>query len=635
MSDWSIDDSIERYGFDRWGDGFFGVNAAGSVEVRPGQGHTHPIDMMSLVDQLRERGMRTPLLIRFSDILAQRIREVSGAFSSAIDQFGFRGQYRGVYPIKVNQQRHVVEELIQHGDAHGIGLEAGSKPELLIALALLDNRDALIICNGYKDKSYIETALLAQKLGRKPVIVIDRIHEAELLIKQCQQLGIRPHIGIRGRPATPGAGKWVESTGARSKFGLSPSEIVDVADRLHSEGLLDCLELIHFHIGSQITAIRAHKDALREISRLYIGLRQMGAKNLQMIDVGGGLGVDYDGTQSDSNSSMNYSVQEYANDVVSAIHEACEETHEPHPDIVSESGRALVAHHSVLIFDVLGANKLRSETAPARTGTDDARITRDFERVIGTLDDGNVQEAYHDALQIRDEVNSLFGLGYLGLRERAEADRHFLHCCERILIAARKLPNIPDDLAALETDLADTYFGNFSVFQSAPDHWAVKQLFPIAPIHRLSEAPTRRGVFADLTCDSDGKIDRFTAPHGEERTIHLHELNGAPYYVGVFLVGAYQEILGDLHNLFGDTDAVHIRLDEEGGYSIEHVVDGDEVAEVLRYVQYEPSMLIERVRRATEAALRRGEITLSESARLRKHYEEELRGYTYLANSWP
>ncbi|MDP6981286.1 MAG: biosynthetic arginine decarboxylase, partial [Myxococcota bacterium] len=571
--------------------------------------------------------------IRFSDILAQRIHELSGAFSGAIEEFGFRGRYRGVYPIKVNQQRHVVEELIQHGANYGIGLEAGSKPELLIALALLDTKDALIICNGYKDKAYIETALLAQKLGRKPVIVIDRIHEVELLIKQCQQLGIRPHIGIRGRPAAPGAGKWMESTGARSKFGLSPSEIVDVADRLHSEGMLDCVELIHFHIGSQITAIRAHKDALREISRLYIGLRQMGADNLQMVDVGGGLGVDYDGTQSDSNSSMNYSLQEYANDVVSAIHEACEATREPHPDIVTESGRALVAHHSVLVFDVLGANKLRSETAPARTGLDDARITRDFERVIATLDDGNVQEAYHDALQIRDEVSSLFGLGYLGLRQRAEADRHFLHCCERILVAARALPQVPDDLAGLETDLADTYFGNFSVFQSAPDHWAVKQLFPIAPIHRLDEAPTRRGVLADLTCDSDGKIDRFISPHGEERTIDLHELNAEPYFVGVFLVGAYQEILGDLHNLFGDTDAVHVRLDEDGGYSIEHVVDGDEVAEVLRYVQYEPSMLVERVRRATEAALRRGEITLGESARLRKHYEEGLRGYTYLANA--
>jgi len=631
MSDTSLEQNLERYGLDRWGDGFFTVGQAGTVEVLPGRTGERPIDLLALVEQLRERGMRTPLLVRFSDILAQRIEEVNDAFAGAIDQFGFRGRYRGVYPIKVNQQRHVVEELLHHGGAHDIGLEAGSKPELLIALALHDADDALIICNGYKDRAYIETALLAQKLGSKPVIVIDRVHEVEILIKECHQLGIRPHIGIRGKPSTAGAGKWTDSTGLRSKFGLSPSEIVDVADRLHGEGLLDCVELIHFHIGSQITQIRAHKEALREISRLYVGLRQMGASNLHMVDVGGGLGVDYDGTRSDSNSSMNYSLQEYANDVVSAIHETCQETREPHPDIVSESGRALVAHHSVLIFDVLGTNKLRSEIAPARRGSDDARITRDFERVIANLEDGHVQEAYHDALQIRDEVNSLFGLGYLSLRQRAEADRHFLHCCERIVVAARALPQIPEDLAALENDLADTYFGNFSVFQSAPDHWAVKQLFPIMPIHRLDEAPTRRGVFADLTCDSDGKIDRFISLHGEAGAMDLHELNGEPYYVGVFLVGAYQEILGDLHNLFGDTDAVHVSLDEDG-YSIEHVVDGDEVAEVLRYVQYEPAGLVERVRRASERALRRGEITLGESARLRKHFEEGLRGYTYLSN---
>ncbi|MCP4035834.1 MAG: biosynthetic arginine decarboxylase [bacterium] len=630
MRDWTVKQSLERYGLDRWGDGFFGVNERGRVEVRPSRDAASPIDLMSLVDELRGRGMRTPMLVRFSDILAQRIREVSNAFAQSIEDTGYQGRYRAVYPIKVNQQRHVVEELIQHGAPFQMGLEAGSKPELLIALALLDTPDAPIVCNGYKDRAYIETALLAQLLGRKPVIVIDRAREVELLIKLCHELGIRPHIGIRGRPSATGAGKWIESTGARSKFGLSPSEVVDVADRLHSEGMLDCLELIHFHIGSQITAIRAHKDALREASRMYIGLRQMGADNLHTIDVGGGLGVDYDGSQSDSNSSMNYSLQEYANDVVDAIYQACEESREAHPDIVSESGRALVAHHSVLIFDILGTSKLRSELAPGRTGMGDSKVTREFEGVIKTLEEGNVQEAYHDALEMREEVNSLFGLGYLSLRQRAEADRHFLHCCERILLAARELPQIPDDLAALETDLADTYFGNFSVFQSAPDHWAVKQLFPIMPIHRLDEAPTRRAVFADLTCDSDGKIDHFIAGQGEQRTIELHELNGEPYFVGVFLVGAYQEILGDLHNLFGDTDAVHVRLDDDGGYAVEHVVDGDEVSDVLRYVQYEPAALVERVRRATEAALRRGDISLADSARLRKHYEEGLRDYTYL-----
>jgi len=629
MQRWKVEQSLERYGLERWGEGFFGVTEAGTVEVRPSRSPQATIDLMSLVQELRGRGTRAPMLIRFSDILAERIHEISEAFSGATAQFDYRGHYRAVYPIKVNQQRQVVETLIRHGASTQMGLEAGSKPELLIALALLDTQDGLIVCNGYKDRAYIETALLAQRLGRKPIIVIDRAHEVELIIKLSHQLGIRPHIGIRGRPAAPGAGKWAESAGARSKFGLSPSEVVDAADRLHSEGMLNCLELIHFHIGSQITAIRAHKDALREISRMYIGLRQMGAENLHMIDVGGGLGVDYDGSQSDSNSSMNYSLQEYANDVVAAIHDACEQAQQPHPDIVTESGRALVAHHSVLIFDVLGANRLRAEHPSPVSGVGDPKLTRDFEQVIATLEDGNILEAYHDALQIRDEVDSLFGLGYLSLRQRAEADRHFLHCCERILIASREMPQLPDDLAALETDLADTYFGNFSVFQSAPDHWAVKQLFPIMPIHRLDQEPSRRAVFADLTCDSDGKIDRFISTQGEARTIELHELNDEPYYVGVFLVGAYQEILGDLHNLFGDTDTVHVRLDDEG-YEIEHVVDGDDVADVLRYVQYEPAALIERVRRATEAALRRGDISLADSARLKKHYEEGLRDYTYL-----
>ena len=631
MSSWTLKDSVELYGLDRWGDGFFGVSDDGRVEVMPLRESGPSVDLMSLVHELKGRGMRSPMLVRFSDILAGRVTEVSSAFAEAIEHYDFQGRYRGVYPIKVNQQRHVVEELIQHGASVQMGLEAGSKPELLIALALLDTPDALIICNGYKDRAYIETALLAQRLGRKPVIVIDRYHEVELVIKLCHQLGVRPHIGVRGRPSTAGAGKWVESSGTRSKFGLSPSEIVDVADRLHGEGMLDCLELIHFHIGSQITAIRAHKEALREVSRIYVGMREMGATGLNMIDVGGGLGVDYDGSQSDSNSSMNYSMQEYAKDVVSAIHEACEASGQPHPDIITESGRALVAHHSVLIFDILGTTRLRSDLKPGPLPIDAPKPLHDFAIVLESLAAGNVQEAYHDALQIREEVNSLFGLGYLDLRQRAQADRRFLHCCEQILLAVRQLDPVPEDLANLERDFADTYYGNFSVFQSAPDHWAVKQLFPVLPIHRLTEEPTRRAVFADLTCDSDGKMDRFISTQGEEHTLALHAMNEEPYYVGVFLVGAYQEILGDLHNLFGDTDAVHVRLDEDGHMSIEHVVDGDDVSAVLRYVQYDPAALIERVRKTTEMALRRGDISLADSVLLRRRFEEGLRDYTYLS----
>lgn len=624
-------DSVECYGLDRWGDGFFGINESGCVDIRPLNDDDPRIDLMSLVHELKDRGMRTPMLVHFSDILARRVNEVGGAFDEAIQNHDFRGRYRGVYPIKVNQQRHIVEELIQHGASRQMGLETGSKPELLIAVALLDTPGALIICNGYKDRAYVETALLAQRLGRTPVIVVDRYHEIELIIKLCHQLGIRPHIGVRGRPSAAGAGKWTESRGARSKFGLSASEIVDVADRLHAEGMLDCLKLVHVHIGSQITAIRAHKEALREVSRIYIGLREMGADELHMIDVGGGLGVDYDGTQSDTHSSMNYSVHEYANAVVAAIREACEEADQPHPDIVTESGRALVAHHSVLVFDVLGTNSMRSERAPTPAVSEDPKLLRDFAEVIEMLANGNVLEAYHGVLQIREEADSLFGLGYLSLRQRAQADRQFLYCCEQILVAVRQLDSVPDDLVDLENDLADTYYGNFSVFQSAPDHWAVKQLFPVMPIHRLDEEPTRRAVLADLTCDSDGKIDHFITTQGDKRVLELHALNDEPYYVGVFLVGAYQEILGDLHNLFGDTDAVHVRIDGDGHYCVEHVVDGDDVSEVLRYVQYDPADLIERVRRTTESALRRQDISLVDSARLRKRYEEGLRDYTYLS----
>jgi len=395
--------------------------------------------------------------------------------------------------------------------------------------------------------------------------------------------------------------------------------------------MLDCLELVHFHIGSQITAIRAHKEALREISRIYVGLRELGAEQLDMIDVGGGLGVDYDGSNTDYHSSMNYSMQEYANDVVATIQEACDEQGLPHPDIVTESGRSLVAHHSVLVFDVLGVNELRTDRVPTPVSPKDPKVLHDLAEVAPTVNADNVQEAYHDVLQIRDEANSLFTLGYLDLRSRARVEQHFLFCCQLIYRIVRELPDVPEELENLETDLADTYYGNLSVFQSAPDHWAVKQLFPVMPIHRLDEEPTRRGVFADLTCDSDGKIDRFIGGQAsEKRVLELHAMNGRPYYIGVFLVGAYQEILGDLHNLFGDTDAVHVRLDEEGRYSVEHVVEGDEVSEVLHYVQYDAKALVERVRRTIEVALRRGDISLTDSARLRRRFEQGLHDYTYL-----
>ncbi len=454
----------------------------------------------------------------------------------------------------------------------------------------------------------------------------------ELIIRTSQELGIRPHIGVRARLSTKGAGKWIESTGDRSKFGLTAVEIVDAVDRLRAEGMLDCLELLHFHIGSQITAIRAHKDALSEASRVFVGLHEMGATP-RYVDVGGGLGVDYDGSQTNFHSSMNYSVQEYANDVVASIQEACDSKGIPHPDVVTEAGRAMVAHHSVLIFDVLGVHEMLSGKPPEPVQNGDHKVIRDLAEVYAGISQKNVQEAYHDSLQLKEEAATLFSLGYLDLRARARVERLFWDCCEKILRITRELSYVPDDLEPLEKGLADTYYGNFSVFQSAPDHWAVKQLFPLMPIQRLDEKPTRRGVFADLTCDSDGKIDRFIDPRDVKDVLELHPWNGQPYLIGVFLVGAYQEILGDYHNLFGDTDAVHVRLGADGRYEIEHVVEGDTVTDVLRYVQYDRGTLIERVRRTIEIAMREGQISLEDSARLRRRYEEGLSEYTYLTSN--
>ena len=627
---WTVGDSLELYSVPAWGSGFFTINQAGHVAVRPRGDAGHEIDLLLLVQDLEQRGLRKPMLIRFSDILAARVEGIAKGFERAMAEYGYRGAYRGVYPIKVNQQRHVVEEIIQYGAAQRVGLEAGSKPELLVALALLDTPEALIICNGYKDRAYIETALLAQRLGRTPFIVIDRPGEIDLVIKTSRELGIRPHLGVRARLSTRGAGKWVESTGDRSKFGLSAPEIVEAVDRLRGEDMLDCLELLHFHIGSQITAIRAHKDALAEASRVFVGLHELGARP-RVLDVGGGLGVDYDGSNTNFHSSMNYTVQEYANDVVSSIQEACDEAGIAHPDIVTEAGRAMVAHHSVLIFDVLGVHERSSGTKPAAVEENDPKVLHDLAEVTRTISKKNATEAYHDALQLKEEASTLFSLGYLDLRARARVEAQFWACCEKIARVARELPAIPEELEPLEKGLADTYYANLSVFQSMPDHWAVKQLFPILPIHRLDEKPTRRGVFVDLTCDSDGKIDQFIDPHDVKDVLELHSWNGAPYFIGVFLVGAYQEILGDLHNLFGDTDAVHVTLADDGTYRVERVVEGDDVASVLSYVQYDRRALIEKVRVTIEEATRRGQITLEDSARLRRRYEQGLGEYTYLS----
>jgi arginine decarboxylase len=630
MRSWSLKDSAELYQVANWGAGFFGINDRGHVEVTPRGPEGAAIDLYELLPRLQERGLRLPLLIRFSDIVSSRVRGLSRSFAKAIADYSYEGRFRGVYPIKVNQQRHVVEEIVRFGAPHRIGLEVGSKPELVIALALLDTPGALLVCNGYKDRAYIETAMLAQRLGRTPILVIDRFPELDLVIRVSRELGIRPHIGVRARLMTKSVGKWADSSGERSKFGLSAAEIVEAVDRLRAENMLDCLELMHFHIGSQITAIRAHKDALREACRIFVGLHAMGARP-HLLDVGGGLGVDYDGSQTNFSSSMNYSMQEYANDVVSSIQEACDETRVPHPDIVTEAGRAMVAHHSVLIFDILGTSELRIAETPEPVSENDPRVLQDLYETWHGLSRKNPLEGWHDLVQLKEEAGTLFALGYLDLRARARVEKLFQAGCEKLLRIVRELPQVPEELEDLEKTLADTYYGNFSMFQSMPDHWGFKQLFPVMPIHKLDQEPTRRGIIADLTCDSDGKIGEFIDQHDVRKTLELHRVNGEPYYVGVFLVGAYQEILGDLHNLFGDTHAVHVRVDDAGRTLIEHVVQGDKVREVLDYVEYDRAELVSRVGETAKAAVARGELGNEEAQLLLKRYEQALEETTYLS----
>jgi len=628
---WTIKDSLELYNVSGWGRDFFSINEAGHVQVTPAGPGSHAIDLKELVEDLRERGLNLPILIRFSDILRTRVEQLCGSFQQAIAENDYKGSYRGVYPIKVNQQRHVVEELIEYGRPFNLGLEAGSKPELLVALALQENPEALIICNGYKDRAYIETAMLAQKLGRKVIIVVDRVAEVDTIIAASRDLDITPIIGVRARLATKGAGKWVESTGDRSKFGLTTSELVDTVEKLRGVGMLDSLQLLHFHIGSQITAIRAVKDALREASRIFVELHGLGA-NMRYLDCGGGLGVDYDGSQTNFHSSVNYTLQEYAADIVSQVAESCNAKGVPHPDIVTESGRALTAHHSVLVFNVLDTTQMLLGQIPESLAKDEHRVIQQLYETYQGISRKNFQEAYHDVLTLKEEGITAFNLGILDLKARARVEQLFYATIEKILKIVRDLPYVPDELEGLEKHLADTYYCNFSLFQSLPDHWAVRQLFPTMPIDRLNKAPSRRAILADLTCDSDGKMDQFIDLRDVKHYLDLHPLNGEPYYVASFLTGAYQEILGDLHNLFGDTDAVHVRVQGDD-YGVEHVVEGDSVAEVLSYVQYSKDDLMSRVRRAVETALRDRRLTPAESGRLMRRYEEALEGYTYLTNN--
>lgn len=629
---WSVADAAELYAINQWGRGLLSIEGDGDLALHPfsnrGNGAGPGLNLKALVDDLLKRGISTPVLLRFPDLLAGRIQVLNQAFQQAIEDYEYKGAYRGVYPIKVNQDHAVVERISETGRAYHYGLEAGSKPELLAAMATLEDPEALLICNGYKDEHYVETALLASKLGLNVILVVEKPTELALIRRVAEQIGVRPQLGCRVKLTARGAGHWKESGGDRSKFGLSARELVAAVDAMREHDLLDCFKLLHFHLGSQISAIRSIKNALREAARFYVELIRMDAP-LEYVDVGGGLGVDYDGSQTNFHSSMNYTVEEYANDVVYAIGQICDQADVRHPNIVTESGRAITAHHAVLIIDVLGVNTLAPRMPDALPEQAESVVKRLWE-ASQYLTRKNMIETYHDAVELKDEALQLFNLGHLALRQRVLAETIFWALLERI----RRMvgdDDPPEELDGVTAMLSDTYFCNFSIFQSLPDSWAVDQLFPVVPIQRLNERPTRHAVLADITCDSDGKLAKFIDLKDVKDCLELHELRaGEDYHLGIFLVGAYQEILGDLHNLFGDTNEVHVSVGRDGNYTIAAVETGETVTDVLRYVGYDRNMLLARVRRMTEQALESKRMSLEESRTLIRCYEQGLAGYTYL-----
>ncbi len=637
--EWSVQRSSELYGVEAWGHGYVSVNRKGHVTVRPDRRPGRTIDLFEVVEGLGERGIGTPVLLRFKDILASRLRALHDAFAGAIEEHEYRGGYLCVYPIKVNQQRQVVEQVRNFGARYGFGLEAGSKPELLAVLGMTDCSSPIpIVCNGFKDSEFIETVVLATKLGRTIIPVVEKFSELELIVRHAEHYGVRPTIGIRVKLSTRGSGRWEDSGGLRSKFGLHVAEILEAVEFLAARGMADCLQLLHCHIGSQVFDIRSVKNAVSELAHVYTELHRLGA-GMRYLDIGGGLGVDYDGSQSTQDSSINYTLEEYAGDVVYRVGEVCDAAGVPHPTIISESGRAITAYHSVLIFDVLGATSFEDfevpgtieEAAGDRAPESLAQPLWDLYGAYDLVRDGRLEEAFHDAVQAHDEAMNLFRLGYLDLVDRGLAERLYWAVCSEILRRVRSEGEVPEEFDLLVRQLSDIYFCNLSIFQSMPDSWAINQLFPIVPIHRLDQRPSRRAILADITCDSEGKIDRFVGPGDPRAVLELHTLEpGRPYFLGAFLVGAYQEILGDLHNLFGDTHAVHIGFDEDGEWAIEELVPGDTVREVLSYVQFEPERLLESLRQDVEQAVRRKRLTVKDGRALLRFYQHGLDGYTYL-----
>ena len=625
---WTVSDAAELYDVRRWGAGYFSVNAAGNLCVHPTKEPNRSIDMKQLVDDLQLRGIDLPILIRFAEILKHRLGEIHGAFQQAMKEHQFKGQYCCVYPIKVNQQRQVVEEVLEFGRPFNFGLEAGSKPELLAVMSLASN-DTPIICNGFKDAEFIEMAMLAHKIGRQIIPVVEKYTELGLLLEYAQKIGVRPNIGMRVKLATKSSGRWQSSGGYRSKFGLTVTEILRALDELKQLDMGDCFKLLHFHLGSQIPNIRHIKQALNEAVRVYVELAGRGA-GLEYLDVGGGLGIDYDGSQTNFESSANYSLQEYANDVVYHIQSVCDDAGIKHPTIVSESGRAIVAYHSALVFNVLGVSGLGESEVPNELPAEAEQPIVDLLGTYQNVAARNLLESYHDAQQALEMAMSLFSGGYLPLDQRSLAENLFWAICRKMQRLVRQLDYVPEDLQGLDALLSDTYFCNFSLFQSMPDSWAIRQLFPVMPIHRLCEQPTHHAVLGDITCDSDGKIDLFIDRRDVKRTLPLHAFNGEPYYLGAFLIGAYQEILGDMHNLFGDTNAVHVSLDANGSVVLETVIKGDTVREVLNYVEFDPDVLVRKLRTDVEVAVRESRLDIQQAGRLLRFYEDGLHGYTYL-----
>jgi arginine decarboxylase len=630
MERWTVEDSADLYQIREWGAEYFSISDQGDVLVTPLRGKKHiSVNLPEIIAGIKARGYDMPMLLRFEDILDSQITQMHESFRSAIERFDYKAAFKGVYPIKVNQQKQVLETITRIGKNYHHGLEAGSKAELIAALSFLEDREACLICNGYKDREFIDLGLYAVKMGFNCFFILEKPGELDLILERSRLLGIKPLIGVRFKLSTQAGGHWTESSGERSIFGLTISQIIESIEKLKTNGMLDCLQLLHYHLGSQIPNIRDIRASIQEACRVYVGMAKEGAP-MGYFDLGGGLAVDYDGSHTNYMNSRNYTLDEYCADVIEAVMEVTNEDAVPHPVIITESGRATVAYYSVLLFNIFDTGAIDAGPIPETLPEETPDAIANLFEVSKSLSIRNLQECYNDALYYRDQIRQLFKTGELTLRDRSLGDKIFWSVIQAVSDNVKQLKFIPKELTDIDVALADIYYANFSVFQSLPDSWAIGQLFPVMPIHRLDEMPVRNAILADLTCDCEGKIDRFIDRQGVRKALRLHEIReGEEYYLGVFLVGAYQETLGDLHNLMGDTNVVSINVSEDGSYSFVRELEGDSVADVLSYAEYEPKNMSKRLRETAERAIREKLITPSERREIMKMYEEGLRGYPY------